>query len=132
MNLNIGYRREIKKIIDENSVLEYAKISGDLNPIHLDSEYAKKTIFKKRIVHGMHSVSFISALISDVLSEYNCIYVSQNIKFLKPIYINEEITVSLVLMEVIPNKSLLVFATNCEAQGVLAIQGEAKILYLKK
>ena len=132
MNLDIGYVKSSKKIITSKEVIRFAKISGDINPIHIDSEYANKTIFKQRIVHGMHSVSLISGLLSSVFEGFDCVYVSQSIKFIKPIYINEEITIKAVLNEIKRSKSLYVFNTICEVRGDIALEGQAEILCLSR
>jgi 3-hydroxybutyryl-CoA dehydratase len=132
MSLEVGYVKEIDRIITSREVIEFSKISGDNNPIHLDSEYAKNTIFKRRIVHGMHSASFISGLLSGIFNDFDGIYVSQSIKFIKPIYLDETIKVRVILKKIIPAKSLYIFDTLCEVNGDIAVEGQAEILCLTK
>jgi len=81
-----------KKItITDSLVGSYADLTGDKNPIHLDEGYAKKTFFKKRIAHGMLVSSFISSIIANDFPGEGSIYLSQELKFLKPCYIGDEL-----------------------------------------
>jgi 3-hydroxybutyryl-CoA dehydratase len=132
MSLEVGYVKEIDRVITSKEVIQFSEISGDHNPIHLDSEYAKNTIFKQRIVHGMHSVSFISGLLSGIFNDFDSIYVSQSIKFIRPIYLDEVIKIKVILKKIIQSKSLYIFDTFCEVNGDIAVKGQAEILCLSK
>lgn len=80
-------------LIDEKIVEEFAKISGDYNPLHMDETYASTTNFKKRICHGMLLASFFSRLIGMYLPGKNSLYFSQTLNFQAPCFIGETITV---------------------------------------
>jgi len=77
--------------ITEELVKKYADLIGDRNPIHLDEEYAKTTVFKKRIAHGMLVSSFISNIIANDFPGKGSIYLSQDLKFLKPCYLGDKL-----------------------------------------
>jgi acyl dehydratase len=108
-------------------VVSYSTLIGDKNPIHLDPEYAKQTIFEKPIAHGMLISSFFSKMISETYPGHGSIYLSQNIKFLKPCYIGETINVILTLINKTNNKyelSTQIYDSN----EVLLVDGTALIL----
>lgn len=77
--------------ITKDLVKNYADLVGDYNPIHLNEEYAKTTIFKTRIAHGMLVSSFISSIIATDFPGEGSIYLSQNLKFLKPCYLGDKL-----------------------------------------
>jgi 3-hydroxybutyryl-CoA dehydratase len=113
--------------ITNDMVISYSTLIGDKNPIHLDSEYAKQTIFEKPIAHGMLISSFFSKMISETYPGHGSIYLSQNIKFLKPCYIGETINVILKLINKDKNKyelSTQIYDSN----DVLLVDGNALIL----
>lgn len=113
--------------ITNDMVLSYSTLIGDKNPIHLDSEYAKQTIFEKPIAHGMLISSFFSKMISETFPGHGSIYLSQNIKFLKPCYIGETINVVLKLINKDKNKYEL--STQIyDNKETLLVDGTALIL----
>lgn len=113
--------------ITNDMVLSYSTLIGDKNPIHLDSEYAKQTIFEKPIAHGMLISSFFSKMISETYPGHGSIYLSQNIKFLKPCYIGETINVVLKLINKDKNKYEL--STQIyDSKEKLLVDGTALIL----
>lgn len=78
----------------ECDIIAFSQISKDVNPVHLDEEYASKTIFKKKIAHGMYVGSFISAVIANDLPGKGTIYLHQSLDFKKPVFIGDQIRVS--------------------------------------
>ena len=82
-------------------VIAFADITGDNNPIHLNEEEAKKTVFKSRVVHGMLTGSFISAVLGTKLPGPGTIYLEQILKFKKPVYINDTVTVKVTVSDII-------------------------------
>lgn len=86
-------------IITEQMVKSFADLVGDKNPIHLDPEYARQTIFGRCIVHGMFISSFFSRLIAERYPGPGSIYLGQNIRFLKPCFVGDTIEVKLILEE---------------------------------
>lgn len=112
--------------ITEEMVFKFSEVSGDKNPIHLDSSYASKTIFGKRIAHGILLSSFFSKLISSKYPGEGSIYLSQNIKFNKPCFIGDEIEVIVELEK--KEKNIYFLDTKIEKEGMNLIEGKAIVL----
>jgi len=91
--MNVGDEAEIHHTITEDDVKAYVKLTGDDNPLHVDEDFASKTRFGKRIVHGMLSAAFISTLIGTKLPGKGALWYEQHTKFIKPVYIGERIKV---------------------------------------
>jgi 3-hydroxybutyryl-CoA dehydratase len=115
-----------KFLITEDIVNEYSKISQDMNPVHLDDEYAKNSIFKKRIAHGMLLGGYISSIIANEYPGEGSIYLQQTLNFLNPCYIGDEIEVVIELIEQKKYKYRL--STKVINQDIVLIDGEALIL----
>ncbi|HSG45434.1 MAG TPA: MaoC family dehydratase [Anaerolineales bacterium] len=101
-----------EKHISADDVKQFAETVGDLNPIHLDEEFAEKSFFKKRIVHG----AFLSGLISKILGMdfpgQGTVYISQNSVFKRPVYVDTTVKVEVKVTEVITAKRRLILETN--------------------
>lgn len=125
---SIGDRAEISKVFATSDVELFADLSGDKNPIHLNSDYAAKSIFTEKIVHGFLYASLVSAVIASKLPGPGSIYLGQELKFLKPVYHNQLITAEVVIVEIRPDRNIFILETNCfNDQGVLVLQGRATI-----
>lgn len=125
----VGQNASLSKSIMETDVYMIAEITGDYNPLHLDSEYAKKTLFKERIAHGVLSFGLISAVIGTKLPGKGTIYLNQNIKFIAPVYIGETITATVIISEIIPEKNKIILHTYCTNQdGKIVLDGEAMVM----
>ncbi|HEY0659389.1 MAG TPA: MaoC family dehydratase, partial [Pyrinomonadaceae bacterium] len=92
MNLQIGDVFSTSKQITDAVVRAFAELSGDYNPIHLDEEFAAKTRFKRRIAHGMISGALISAVLGYEFKERRVVYLSQTMRFVAPVYIDDTVT----------------------------------------
>lgn len=126
-NLKIGMDASISKTITETDIILYSGISLDINPIHLNRNYAEKTIFKKRIAHGMLVSGLISAVLGTKLPGEGSIYLEQTLKFIKPVYVGDTIT-AIVKIENI-QKEIITLKTICKNQkNEEIINGNAKIL----
>ncbi len=124
--LRVGDSAEITQLITEEIVLEFAKVIGDLNPIHIDEAYAQKTRFKGRIAHGALFVGFFSHLLGNILPGPGTIYLSHEIKFLAPVRIGDKITVRVEVVELIPEKNRAKFRTTCiNQEGKMVVDGFA-------
>ena len=114
----------ITKVITESMIEDFAKLSGDYNPIHMNSEYAKTTKFKKRICHGMLLGSFISQYISQKYPQ--SIYVSQSLSFLQPCYIDDIIVISGNVID--SNENKITIQTLITKNNEIIVDGIAKIM----
>jgi acyl dehydratase len=95
--INIGYTKEFQVIVTESLINDFAKLSGDYSPIHINEDYAKSKKFKGRVVHGMLLASFLSRMVGMYLPGIHALYASQSLEFHNPCFINDEITVSSVV-----------------------------------
>ncbi len=111
--LKIGDSAQISKTITETDINDFARVTGDFNPVHLDQAYAEKTIFKGRIAHGLLSVGLLSTVLGNILPGHGTIYLSQEIKFLAPVRIGDTITAKVEVIELIPEKNRAKFRTTC-------------------
>tara|TARA_Y100000590_G_scaffold467519_1_gene646670 strand:+ start:3780 stop:4208 length:429 start_codon:yes stop_codon:yes gene_type:complete len=127
-NWKIGDFAELNHKITEEDVISFAKISGDNNPIHMDKEYAKKTFFGERIVHGMFLGSLISNVIGTKLPGSGSLWISQKLNFLSPARIGDEI---LIIVKVSSkSETLRVLTLDIEIKnqyGTKIVTGESKI-----
>ncbi|KUK80699.1 MAG: MaoC domain protein dehydratase [Petrotoga mobilis] len=128
--IKINQVYEAERKITSHMVESFAEITGDKNPVHLDEEFASHTLFKKRIVHGMLSLSIVSSILGMEFPGPGTIYIKQEVKFLKPIYIGEKITVRITVKDKIEEKSRLILITQIiKEDGSLGIDGEALVLF---
>lgn len=125
--IKIGMTASYSQTITDADIKGFAGISGDRNPVHLDEEYASASRFKKRIAHGLLSVSFFSALFGTKLPGEGCVYVSQNSKFRKPIYIGDTVVATIEVMSVDLDKRRIYFNTFCKVGNSKVITGDAEI-----
>jgi 3-hydroxybutyryl-CoA dehydratase len=126
----IGDYEEASRIYTGEDVLEFAELSDDFNPLHLDEAFAKNGIFKKRIVHGMLYAAMFSKLIATEIPGPGSIYLEQNLKFLKPVYWNEKITARVQIISIIEKKSLYKLHTiiyKNDSIDDLVVDGDALI-----
>ncbi len=124
---NVGDFAEFTKVFTEEDVFLFAGISGDRNPVHVDKEFAGKTRFKERIVHGLLTAGTISAAIGMKLPGPGCLYLSQTFEFKAPVRIGDEITARVEVVEVISEKRLRLRTQCFNQRKELVIDGEAVI-----
>ncbi|BET15247.1 3-hydroxybutyryl-CoA dehydratase [Fusobacterium vincentii ATCC 49256] len=128
-DLRIGMFEEVGKTITEADIVNYAGLSLDINPIHLNNEYAKNSIFKERIAHGMLTSGLISAVLGTKLPGEGSIYLSQTLKFISPVKIGDTITAKAEIIDINPEKKIITIKTTCINQNKnIVIDGEAKVL----
>lgn len=126
----LGQTAELTHCYSEDEVSRFAEISGDRNPIHLDTEYAKKTRFGKKLVHGFLTGSLISAVLGNVCPGEGSVYMNQNMNFLRPVFIGDTITAKVVVTAIDKEKKQLTLTTNCINQnGKIVIEGSALMYY---
>jgi len=131
--INIGDEATLNKVFTSEDVYHFANISLDNNPIHLDDEYASKTIFKARIVQGILVSGLISAVIANKLPGNGSIYLKQELNFKIPVFIGDEITAKILVTKIHQNKPIYTLSTICTNQNnEIVIDGEAIILLNRK
>ena len=126
--LKIGNMASQRKIFTEEEVLQFSKLSLDQNPIHIDNEFAKASIFGKRIVHGMLVASLFSGILGEKLPGKGTIYLGQNLVFKAPVFIGEEVTASVEITHVREDKPIVTLRTICRnSEDKIVIEGEAVV-----
>ncbi|MFC1528004.1 MaoC family dehydratase [Candidatus Neomarinimicrobiota bacterium] len=124
--LFIGKSASISKTFTIKDVKEYADLSNDKNPVHLDKEFAKSSIFGQRIVHGMLVASLFSGLLGDKLPGKGTIYLGQTLYFTAPVLIGEKVTASVEIINIRDDKPIITLQTTCvNSVGQTVINGEA-------
>ena len=122
--IKIGDSAQISNTVTETVINDFAKATGDFNPIHLDQTYAEKTYFKGRIAHGVLSIGYISSVFGNLLPGPGSIYLSQEVKFLAPVRIGDIITAKVEVIELIPEKNRVKSKTTCTNQkGEVVVDG---------
>ena len=116
------------KTVTEADIILFAGISTDVNPAHLDEEYAKGTQFGGRIAHGMLSAGFISAVLANKLPGPGTIYLSQTLKFKAPVRPGDTVTATVTVREVNVAKNRVVLDTVCTVAGKVVIEGECQMM----
>lgn len=131
--LKVGDSAQFSKTITEKDINDFARVTGDFNPVHLDQGYAEKTIFKGRIAHGLISVGLLSSILGNILPGHGTIYLSHEIKFLAPVRIGDTITAKVEVIEVVQEKNRAKFKTICMNQdGKIVVDGIAWAMPPKK
>ena len=127
--IKIGQSKKFQVIITESMVNDFAKISGDFSPIHMDEEYAKSTTFKKRVVHGMLLASFLSRIDGMYLPGKHALYFSQNIEFRNPCFIGDRLTIeSVVIDKSISTKILKIESKIMNQKNEILLYGEGRVI----
>ncbi len=123
--------QEYKKVfnVTEQKGQVFAEVSEDYNLLHLDEEYAKNTMFKGRIAHGMLVASFISGVLGNDFPGYGTIYLGQELQFVRPVHYGDEISVIIKVLEIDQESRKIKLSTLCQNQfGKNVIEGYAQIL----
>ena len=127
--LTVGQSASFSKTISEHDIYEFAGITGDLNPAHINEEYARNTHFRGRIAHGILSAGLISAAIAMQLPGPGSIYLGQTLKFTAPVRIGDTITATVTITELNTGKNHVKLHTVCTNQeGAVVIDGEASVM----
>lgn len=127
-SISVGDEATLEVKITAELIEQFAAISTDVNPIHLLDDFAKESIFKERIAHGMLICSFISSVLGTKLPGKNTIYLSQEVSFKAPVKINDTIKVIVSVVRKRDDKKLLTLQTNVYNQeDVLVVEGSALV-----
>ena len=122
-DLSIGMEAIFAKTITEADVLMFAAVSGDTNPLHLNAEFAEKTRFQQRIVHGMLTTSLWSTLVGTRLPGPGSAYMGQEINFLKPVYIGDTVTAKLTITKIDAEKQRVFLNAEAFVRDTLVAVG---------
>ena len=126
-DLQVGMTATFAKTITEADIVFFAGVSGDINAVHLNEEYAATTPFKGRIAHGMLSASLISAVLANRLPGPGTIYLDQRLKFLAPVRPGETVHAKVRVLDIDVDHCRVVLETTCSVKGAVVIEGEAQV-----
>ena len=125
-SIKIGDEASLARTITEAHIVNYAGITGDMNPLHVDAEYAAHSMFKERIAHGMLMAGLISAVLGTQLPGPNSIYLGQDLKFMAPVMIGDTITVVVTVTGKRDEKRIITLRTTaCNQRGEMVVDGKA-------
>jgi 3-hydroxybutyryl-CoA dehydratase len=131
MDVKIGDTFTTSRLVTDKLIRDFAELSGDHNPIHLDEEFASKTRFGRRIAHGMLSGAFISAVLGYEFRERKIVYLSQTMKFTAPVFIGDTVTTTATVKNIREEKGIVTLETACTKQdGTVAVTGQAMVMIL--
>ncbi len=131
--IEIGQTASYSKTITEEDINTFAILTGDRNPIHINEEKAERSVFGRRVAHGMLSASLISTVLGIYLPGEGVIYLSQNITFTKPVYIGDTVKARVVVTDIMNvEKGIYRLKTECLNQNEeIVIDGEAVVKYME-
>lgn len=128
-DVSAGDRAELTRVVEDDDLAAFVDSVGDYNPVHSDADYAATTPFKRPIAPGIFTAGLISAVIGTVLPGPGAIYLSQSLKFVKPVRAGDVITARVEVLEVLPERNRLRLGTVCLNQhGEEVLSGEAWVM----
>ncbi len=131
-DLSLGQSAERAHVVSEADITAFAALSGDFNPVHMDETFAAATPFKGRIAHGMLSAAYISALIAGELPGPGAIYLSQSLRFRRPVRIGDEVSTRVTISAIDERRARVTLRTACSVGGAVVLDGEALVLAPKR
>ena len=131
-DLSPGMEASVSKTVTNEDITAFAELSGDINPVHLNEEFAAGTVFKKRIAHGFLTGSLFSTVLGTKLPGPGCIYMSQTMKFKGPVFIGDQLVATCTVTNVDMEKGRVSFDCVCEANGRPVLTGEALLMVSRR
>ena len=126
--LSVGQKAEITRVVGAADIEAFADVSGDTNPVHLDDVYARTTTFGGRIAHGMLAAAYVSAVLGTKLPGPGAIYLSQSLRFRRPVKIGDVVTARVSVTALDDKRGHATLATVCEVNGKTVVDGEAVVM----
>ena len=126
-DLAVGQTASLGKTITEADILLFSAVSTDTNPVHLNAEAARESVFGERVAHGMLSAGLISAVLGTRLPGPGTIYMGQTLRFRAPVKIGDTVTATAEITALDPAKKRATLKTTCSVAGKTVIEGEATV-----
>lgn len=127
-DIEIGMTRHLRKEVTDHDIALFAQVSTDRNPVHLDEDYARDTIFEGRIAHGMLTAGLVSAVIGEQLPGHGTVYMGQTLKFLGPVRPGDVVIAEVEVTAIDHAKRRVTLDTRCIVNGKKVLIGEATVL----
>ena len=129
-DISVGLVKKFQVHINEDLVNQFAELSGDFNPLHMNAHYSEKTKYGKRVVHGMLLASFLSRLVGMHLPGSQALYLQQSLKFKKPSFIDDFVTVIGEVVSVSEQLKIITLQTLIiNQEEKILLEGESKVLF---
>lgn len=126
--LKPGMSESFEKTVTERDVKLFGEVSGDFNPVHFDDEFARKTVFRGRIAHGVLCLSYISTVLGMKMPGPGTIFMSATSRFRAPVRIGDAVMTVCTVREVMPEKRRVLFDCLCKVGDTVVVEGEALVM----
>ena len=126
-DLTVGQSASYEHTVTERDIQLFGEATGDMNPVHFDEEYARKTIFRGRVAHGVLSIGFMSAVLGNQLPGPGSIFVSASTTFTAPVRIGDTVLTVCTVKE-IRDKRQVLMSCVCSIKGQPVVEGEALVM----
>ena len=126
--LQPGMSATTQHTVTERDVQLFGEATGDMNPVHFDEEYARKTIFRGRIAHGVLCLSYMSTVLGMKMPGPGTIFMSANSRFKAPVRIGDTVITTCTVREVVPEKRRVLFDCICKVGDTVVVEGEALVM----
>ncbi len=130
--LKIGMAAETSMVVSGEKIDIFAELTGDKNPIHVDEDFARESMFGKRIAHGALSASLISAILGNDLPGPGAVFVELNMRFRRPAFIDDEIIAHAEVVEINARTGRVKMKVSCSVNGKQIIRGNAGVIVPKR
>lgn len=131
-SLRVGSKSSVTRKLTDDDVRNFAQLSGDTQPLHLDSDYARQTRFGKRIAHGALLVGMVSAVlgVEMVDTDHTVIFLGLDVRFILPVYIGDTVTASCEVTDVREDKPIVTLATECKRDDGETVMTGTAVVYV--
>ena len=127
-DLEVGQTAEWDALVDEKAVNAFAELTGDRNPVHVDEEYAKTTVYGTRIAHGALTASYISAVLGNILPGPGAIFTGMELRFRRPVPVGSDVKAVAEVSEINEKTRRVTMKVKCLANGKPAVSGVAHVV----
>jgi 3-hydroxybutyryl-CoA dehydratase len=130
-DLKVGQTATMEKTVTEQDIQKFGEATGDFNPVHFDEEYAKNTLFRGRVAHGVLSIGFMSAVLGMQLPGEGTIFVSAKVEFKAPVRIGDTVVTTATVKEIGERRRVTIDCVST-VNGTPVVVGEALVLAPKR
>jgi len=127
-DLKPGMSETFAKTVSDRDVALFGEVSGDMNPVHFDEDYAKGTVFRGRIAHGMLSLSYVSTVLGMQMPGPGTIFMSASSRFKAPVRIGDTVAATVTVREINREKRRVIFDYVCKVGDTTVVDGEALVM----
>lgn len=131
-DLKIDQSFTTNTVVSDADIIKFSEVTGDVNPIHMDEAYAKKSIFGERIAHGMISAGYISAIFGTSFPGPGSIYLSQSLKFKAPVKIGDNVETTVTIIDLNERRKRVTLNCECRVGDTVVLTGEAQLMVPSK